>query len=141
MVTSIRRPRALARSRRVLPFALVLCALLLTAPAALANHFYDAKLVSWAPHGAAPASGTTAFKAMQLQDGATVRFVASNQRTVWRFVDSAGHTSTVTRNAFFTAAAKKPRHFLLNGITWKWKTTQGKRYHYAQIVVGSYQNP
>jgi hypothetical protein len=138
---SYRRDRA--HGRWGAPLALVLCALIFGAwaPAALANHFYDATLVSWSPHGDAPSGGTTTFKAMQLQDGLTARFVASNQRTRWRFVSSTGKVASVSRNAFFSSARKKPAHFLLNGITWAWKTTQGQRHRFAQVVTGSYQNP
>ena len=138
-----RRERVLARTRWAAPFTLVLCALSFgaLAPVASANHFYDSTLVSWSPHGDAPKSGSTTFKAMQLQDGAKARFVASNQRTKWRFATSAGKVETVSRNAFFSSARKNPAHFLLNGITWTWRTSQGKRYRFAQVVTGSYQNP
>lgn len=132
-----------ARRRWAAPFALVFSALILGAfaPAALANHFYDSTLVSWSPQGKAPKIGTTTFKAMQLQDGVTARFLAGNQRTKWRFVNAAGKASAVSRNAFFSSARKKPAHFLLNGITWAWRTSHGERVRFAQVVTGSYQNP
>lgn len=135
--------RAAVRTRWAVPFALVLCALILgsCAPAASAKHFYDATLVSWSPHGNAPSDGFTTFKAMQLQDGFTARFVAGNRRTTWRFAKSAGTVVAVSRNAFFAAARKNPAHFLLNGITWKWRTSNGKRQRFAQAVTGSYQKP
>lgn len=137
-----RRARVPARTRWAAPSALVLCALIfgVFAPVASANHFYDSTLVSWSPHGNAPQSGRTTFRAMQLQDGVTARFVAGNQHTKWRFVTSAGMVKVVTRNAFFWSARKKPAHFLLNGITWAWRTSQGERYRFAQVVTGSYQN-
>jgi len=142
-VAKNRRERVLARTRWAAPFALVLCALIFgaSAPVASANHFYDSTLVSWSPHGNAPKSGRTTFRAMQLQDGARARFVASNQHTKWRFATSAGKVVAVSRNAFFSSARKKPAHFLLNGIKWAWRTSQGKRYRFAQVVTGSYQNP
>ena len=142
-MTKNRRERALAHRRWTVPFALAFCALIFGAfaPTALAYHFYDSTLVSWTPHGNAPQIGRTTFKAMQLQDGVTARFVAGNQRTKWRFVTSVGKVRVVSRNAFFWAARKKPAHFLLNGIRWTWKTSQGERYRFAQAVTGSYQNP
>ncbi len=110
-MTNDRIERAPARRRWAAPFALVFTALILGAfaPAALANHFYDATLVSWSPHGNAPRLGTTSFKAMQLQDGVTARFLAGNQRTKWRFVNSTGKVSAVSRNAFFSYAEKSRR--------------------------------
>ena len=142
-MTKNRIDRAPARRRWAAPFALVFSALILGvfAPAALANHFYDSTLVSWSPQGNAPRIGTTTFKAMQLQDGVTARFLAGNQRTKWRFVNSAGKASAVSRNAFFASAKKKPAHFLLNGITWAWRMSHGERVRFAQVVTGSYQNP
>jgi hypothetical protein len=142
-VANDRRARFLARTRWATPFALVLCALVFgaLAPVASAHHFYDSTLVSWSPHGNAAKTGSTTFRAVQLQDGARARFVASNQRTKWRFATSAGNVAAVSRNAFFSAARKKPARFLLNGITWAWRTSQGQRYRFAQVVTGSYQNP
>jgi len=142
-MTKNRRQRVLAHRRWAAPFALAFCALLFGAfaPTASANHFYDSTLVSWTPHGNAPQIGRTTFKAMQLQDGVTARFVAGNQRTRWRFVTSAGKVKVVSRNAFFASARKKPAHFLVNGIRWTWKTSQGQRYRFAQVVTGSLQNP
>jgi hypothetical protein len=138
-----RRERVLAPRRWAAPFALAFCALFFgaTAPAALANHFYDSTLVSWSPHGNAPQIGMTTFKAMQLQDGVTARFVAGNQRTRWRFVTSAGKVTVVSRNAFFSSARKNPAHFLVNGIRWVWRTSNDKRHRFAQVVTGSLQNP
>ena len=138
-----RRERVLAHRRWAAPSALVFCALILGAfaPTALANHFYDSTLVSWTPHGNAPEIGRTTFKAMQLQDGVTARFVAGNRRTRWRFVTSAGKVKMVSRNAFFASARKNPEHFLVNGIRWMWRTSNDKRYRFAQTVTGSYQNP
>jgi hypothetical protein len=143
MIAKNRRAQVLARSRWAAPFALVLCALIFgaSAPAASANHFYDSALVSWSPHGNAPKHGSTTFSAMQLQDGTRARFVAGNQRTKWRFVTSAGKVELVSRNAFFSSARKKPARFLLNGITWAWRMSHDKRYRFAQVVTGSYQNP
>lgn len=142
-MTRHRIEQAPARRRWAAPFALVFTALVLGAfaPAALANHFYDSTLVSWSPQGNAPRIGTTTFKAIQLQDGVTARFLAGNQRTKWRFVNSAGKVSAVSRNAFFSYARKKPAHFLLNGITWAWRMSHGERVRFAQVVTGSYQNP
>ena len=138
-----RKEQVLARMRWAAPLALVLCALIFgaSAPVASANHFYDATLVSWSPHGDAPTHGRTTFRAMQLQDGARARFVAGNQRTKWRFVTSGGKVKIMSRNTFFSAARKNPAHFLLNGIRWEWRTSQGTRYRFAQVVTGSYQNP
>ena len=135
--------RTQAYTRWSVPFTLVLCALIfgVCAPVASAKHFYDATLVSWSPHGNAPGSGSTTFKAMQLQDGFTARFVASNQRTKWRFAKSGGSVVAVSRNAFFASARKNPDRFLLNGITWKWRTSNGARQRFAQAVTGSYQMP
>ena len=137
------RERVLAQRRWALPFALVFCALIFgaLAPTALANHFYDSTLVSWTPHGKAPQIGRTTFKARQIQDGVTARFVAGNQRTKWRFVTSAGKVKVVSRNAFFASARKNPAHFLVNGIRWEWRTSNDKRYRFAQAVTGSFQNP
>ena len=142
-MTKNRRERALTRKRWAVPFALAFCTLLFGAFAttALANHFYDSTLVSWTPHGNAPQIGRTTFKAMQLQDGVTARFVAGNQRTKWRFVTSTGKVKVVSRNAFFSSARKNPAHFLVNGIRWMWRTGNDKRYRFAQTVTGSYQNP
>jgi hypothetical protein len=142
-MTKNRRERALTRRRWAVPFALAFCALIFGAfaPTASANHFYDSTLVSWTPHGNASQIGRTTFKAMQLQDGVTARFVAGNQRTKWRFVTSAGKVKVVSRNAFFASVRKNPAHFLVNGIRWTWKTSQGERYRFAQAVTGSYQNP
>ena len=142
-MTNDRRARVPARTRWAIPLTLVLCTLVFgaLAPVASANHFYDSTLVSWSPHGNAAKTGSTTFSALQLQDGARARFVASNQRTKWRFATSAGTVEPVSRNAFFSAARQKPARFLLNGITWKWRTSQGQRYRFAQVVTGSYQNP
>jgi hypothetical protein len=138
-----RKERIWGRAYWALPFALLLCALSFatSAPPALANHFFDATLVSWSPHGNAPRDGRTTFTAMQLQDGEKARFLARNQGTTWLFVKSTGKTVAVTRNAFFASARKDPAHFLLNGIRWAWRTSHGERVRLAQVVTGSYQNP